>query len=54
MLFGVVAVPGILMGVDNMDAVPPWLWAYSIGWLGTYILYPAWSLWLGRRLLRET
>jgi hypothetical protein len=54
MLFGVVAVPGILMGVDNMDAVPPWLWAYSISWLGTYILYPAWSLWFGRRLLRET
>jgi hypothetical protein len=53
MLFGVVAVPGIVMGIDDMNDVPPSLWAYSINWLGTYILYSAWSLWLGRRLLTE-
>jgi hypothetical protein len=48
MVFGVVAVPGIAMGIDDMDAVPPWLWLFSISWLGTYVLCPAWSIWLGR------
>lgn len=52
MLFGVVAIPGVLMGIDDFGAVPPWMWGYAIAWLGTYILYPAWSLWLGRHLLR--
>lgn len=52
MLFGLVALPGILTGIDEMGAVPPWLWAFSISWLGIYILYPAWSLWLGRHVLR--
>lgn len=52
MLFGLVGVPGIVMGIDDMDAVPPWLWAYALGWLGTYVLYPVWSLWVGRALLR--
>ena len=48
MLAGVVAVPGILMGVDDFDAVPPWLWIFSVGWLGTYLIYPAWCFWIGR------
>jgi hypothetical protein len=54
MMFGVVAIPGIAMGIDDFDAVPPWLWLFSIGWLGTYVLFPAWSLWLGRHLLRAS
>jgi hypothetical protein len=51
MLVGLVALPGIPLGIDDMDAVPPWLWAFSIGWLGTYVLYPVWSLWLARHIL---
>jgi small-conductance mechanosensitive channel len=46
---GVVALPGALMGIDAYDAVPPWLWLFGLGWLGTYVLYPAWSLSFGRR-----
>jgi hypothetical protein len=48
MLAGIVAVPGIAMGIDDMSAVPPWLWIFGLGWLGTYVLLPAWSLWFGR------
>jgi hypothetical protein len=40
------------MGIDDMDAVPSWLWPYAISWLGTYLLYPAWSMLLGRHLLK--
>lgn len=43
------AVPGALLGIDDFDAVPPWLWPYALGWLGTYLLYPVWALGLGRR-----
>lgn len=48
MLAGIVAVLGILMAADDFDAVPPWLWIFSVGWLGTYLLYPARCLWVGR------
>ena len=47
MVAGIVAIPGIAMGIDDMAAVPPWLWIFGIGWLGTYLLYPIWCLWMG-------
>lgn len=50
---GIAAVPGALMGIDGFESVPPWLWLFSLGWLGTYLLYPAWSLAFGRRLLAD-
>jgi hypothetical protein len=45
---GVAALPGALMGIDSFAAAPPWVWLFSLGWLGTYALYPAWSLSFGR------
>jgi hypothetical protein len=48
MLFGLVAVLGVLMRVDSYEATPPWLWVYGIGWLGTYVAYPWWCLLVGR------
>jgi hypothetical protein len=48
MLVGLIAVPGIILGIDDMADVPAWLWTFGISWLGTYVLYPAWCLWLGR------
>lgn len=50
---GIAAVPGALMHIDDFAAVPPWLWLFSLGWLGTYLLYPAWSLAFGRRLVAD-
>lgn len=47
---GVAAVPGALMGMDDFEAVPPWLWLLSLAWIGAYVLYPAWAVSFGRRL----
>ncbi len=48
---GIFAVPGALMRIDAFDAVPGWLWLFSLGWLGVYVLYPIATFVLGRRLL---
>ena len=53
MAVGFLTLPGIAMGLDDMAAAPGWIWIGYLGWLGTYVLYPAWSFWLGRTLLRE-
>jgi hypothetical protein len=50
---GLVAVPGILSGVDAWESA---LWFVNAGWLGALgwmILYPAWCIVLGRILLRK-
>jgi hypothetical protein len=44
MIAGFAGAPGALMGIDDMSAVPPWLWIFAISWIGTYILYPIWAL----------
>jgi len=48
MLFGVVMVPGIAMQLDDMASAPTWIWIGFVGWIGTFVLYPAWGLWAGR------
>jgi hypothetical protein len=50
MTVGLLGVPGILEGVDDMETAPAWLVASGIGWLGTYALMPAWALRLRRAL----
>ena len=52
MALGFVAVPGILMGLDNADTAPGWIWIAFIGWLGICLLYPIWSIWFGNVLRR--
>lgn len=47
---GIAAIPSALMGIDDFADVPGWLWLYGLGWLGTYLLYPVWSLSFGRLL----
>jgi hypothetical protein len=47
---GIAAVPGALMDIDDFSDVPAWMRLFALGWLGTYVLYPVWSLWIGRRL----
>jgi drug/metabolite transporter (DMT)-like permease len=51
MALGFAAAPGIAMGLDDMGAAPWWIWIGFLGWIGTYLLYPVWSIWLGRGLL---
>jgi len=48
MVTGLITVPGIAMGLDNMDTAPAWVWLGFIGWIGTFMAFPAWAIWVGR------
>ena len=51
MAVGLIGIPGIFAGIDSMAAMPRYLYIAFFGYLGTYILYPIWTIWLGRNLL---
>ena len=53
MTFGLLGIPGILTRVDTMESLPWYLGASYLGFLGTYILYPIWTIWFGRILLQQ-
>ena len=48
MTLGIVAVPGILLRLDDIRAAPGWVWIAQLGWLGIFVVYPAWAIWLAR------
>lgn len=50
MAIGLIGIFGILAGIDSM-AMPWYLYVAFLGWLGTYVLYPIWAIWLGKVLL---
>jgi hypothetical protein len=47
MALGVVLLPGIPLRLDDMATAPTWVWIGFVGWLGTYVAYPAWAIWFG-------
>jgi hypothetical protein len=51
MAVGLLGVLGIFKGIDSMESMPWYLYIAFFGYLGTYIMYPIWTLWLGRTLL---
>lgn len=51
MALGLIGIPGIVAGIDSMVSIPWYLYLALFGWLGTYVLYPIWTIWLGRSLL---
>lgn len=51
MALGLIGIPGIVARIDSMDSMPGYLYVALFGWLGTYVLYPLWTIWLGRSLL---
>jgi len=51
MAIGLFGILGIFAGIDSMESIPWYLYVAFFGWLGTYILYPIWMIWLGRNLL---
>ena len=53
MALGLLGIPGIFAKVDGMESMPWYLYIAFFGWLGTYILYPVWTIWLGRNLLSK-
>jgi drug/metabolite transporter (DMT)-like permease len=46
MAFGVASAPGILLRLDDMATAPGWVWIGFVGWFGTFLVYPAWAIWL--------
>jgi hypothetical protein len=36
-----------------MASAPGWVWIGRTGWLGIYVLYPAWAIGLGLNLTRR-
>jgi drug/metabolite transporter (DMT)-like permease len=56
MALGIAAAPGIVLGLDDMAAAPAWVWIGLLGWLGIFVAYPAWAIWLASveaRLYRQ-
>jgi hypothetical protein len=51
MAVGLLGIPGIIAGIDSLESMPWYLYVAFFGWLGTYILYPIWTIWLGRVLM---
>jgi hypothetical protein len=51
MAIGIIVIPAIVMGIDSTDSTPWYVNLGYAGFLGTYLLYPAWALWLGRAIL---
>lgn len=51
MAFGLLGILGIFARIDSMESMPWYLYVAFFSWLGTYILYPIWTIWLGRNLL---
>ena len=52
MAMGLLGISGILTRIDSMESLPWYLGAGYLGFFGTYILYPIWTIWLGRILIR--
>ena len=50
MLAGLLAVPGVLGGVDDQEAAQLYVSTAQLSWLGTYLLYPSWCFRLARTL----
>ena len=58
MALGIAAAPGIALRIDDMATAPAWIWIGQLAWLGVFVVYPAWAVWLGtaerRAARRET
>lgn len=53
MTSGLLGIPGIFARVDTFESLPWYLGASYLGFLGTYVLYPIWTIWFGRILLSK-
>jgi hypothetical protein len=54
LVVGLIVAPGIVMGLDDMDTAPWWVWVGFVGWLGIFVLLPIWSIWLGITVRRAS
>jgi len=49
MIIGWLAIAGVIARIDNSQLAPWYVNAGLLNWMGTYLLYPVWCLWLSRR-----
>jgi hypothetical protein len=54
LVVGLIVAPAIVMGFDDMDTAPWWVWVGFAGWLGIFVLLPIWSIWLGLAARRSS
>ena len=45
---GLGAAPGILLRLDDPATAPGWAWFAMTAWVGVYVAFPAWTMWLAR------
>lgn len=48
MIIGWLTLPGVLARIDDLLLAPWYVNAGLLNWMGTYLLYPIWCLWLSR------
>jgi hypothetical protein len=48
MLAGVAALAPVLMRVDDPSTAPAWTWLPFVGWIGSFVLFPIWTVRLAR------
>jgi|GEM_PF-708622 len=49
MIIGWLATAGVIARIDDSQLAPWYVNAGLANWMGTYLLYPVWCLWLSRR-----
>jgi hypothetical protein len=49
MIIGWLALTGVIARIDDPQSAPLYVNAGLLNWMGTYLLYPIWCLWLSRR-----
>jgi hypothetical protein len=49
MIIGWLALAGVIARIDDPQSAPLYVNAGLLNWMGTYLLYPVWCLWLSRR-----
>ena len=49
MIIGWLALAGVIARIDDPQLAPWYVSTGLLNWMGTYLLYPIWCLWLSRR-----
>ena len=49
MIIGWLALAGVIARIDDPQLAPIYVNAGLLNWMGTYLLYPVWCLWLSRK-----
>ena len=51
-IVGLTGIVPAVMRLDNDATAPGWVWVAFVGWVGTFVVYPVWSIVIGRRALQ--